>query len=49
VAEEINRNITNVSEIAEDTADASRQNVETSRELSSLAKHLHGLVQQFKL
>ena len=49
VAEEINRNITNVSEIAEDTSDASRQNVETSRELSALAKHLHGLVQQFKL
>ena len=45
VAEEINRNITNVSEIAEDTSDASRQNVETSRELSALAKHLHGLVQ----
>jgi methyl-accepting chemotaxis protein len=49
VAEEINRNITNVSEIAEDTSDASRQNVETSHELSALANRLHTLVQRFKL
>ena len=49
VAEEINRNITNVSEIAEDTSEASRQNVETSQALSGLAKHLHALVQKFKL
>ena len=49
VAEEINRNITNVSEIAEETSEASRQNVETSHELNALANRLHGLVQEFKL
>jgi len=49
VAEEINRNITNVSGIAEETSDASHQNVETSRELSALANRLHTLVQAFKV
>ena len=49
VAEEINRNITNVSDIAEDTSEAARQNVETSKQLSELANHLQKLAQGFKL
>ncbi|WXL28007.1 methyl-accepting chemotaxis protein [Ectopseudomonas mendocina] len=49
VAEEINRNITCVSQIAEETSDASRQNVATSTQLASLASQLQKLVQNFKI
>ncbi|TBV00112.1 methyl-accepting chemotaxis protein [Stutzerimonas kirkiae] len=49
VAEEINRNVTNVSQIAEETSEASRQNVQTSNELSQLAGNLQRLVKMFRL
>nr|WP_256930736.1 methyl-accepting chemotaxis protein [Pseudomonas sp. ABC1] len=49
VAEEINRNVTNVSQIAEETSEASRQNVQTSKELSQLAGNLQRLVKMFRL
>ena len=49
VAEEINRNVTSVSQIAEETSDASRQNVATSTQLASLASHLQRLVHAFRL
>jgi len=48
VAEEINRNITSVSQIAEETSEASRQNVATSTQLASLAGQLQRLVHMFR-
>ncbi|WP_374287017.1 methyl-accepting chemotaxis protein [Pseudomonas fluvialis] len=49
VAEEINRNVTSVSQIAEETSDASRQNVATSTQLASLASQLQKVVQRYRL
>ena len=48
VAEEINRNITSVSQIAEETSEASRQNVATSTQLAILAGQLQRLVHMFR-
>lgn len=49
VAEEINRNVTSVSQIAEETSEASRQNVATSTQLAGLASQLQRLVHMFRL
>ena len=49
VAEEINRNITSVSDIAEQTSNASMQNVATSTQLAGLAKHLQALASSFRV
>ena len=49
VSEEISRNITSVSQIAEETSEASRQNVATSTQFASLASQLQRLVHMFRL
>ncbi len=49
VAEEINRNIVNISQVAEDTFDGARKTADTSDELVRLANELEGLVSRFKL
>ena len=49
VSEEISRNITSVSQIAEETSEASRQNVATSTQLASLASQLQRLMHMFRL
>ena len=49
VAEEINRNIVNISEIVDRTADGANQTSIASEELASLAAQLQQLVNQFKV
>ncbi len=49
VAEEMTRNVTQINQMADETAEGARQTEQTSRELHSLAGELQGLVQQFKM
>lgn len=49
VAEEMTRNVTQINQMADETAEGARQTEQTSRELHSLASELQGLVQQFKM
>ena len=49
VAEEINRNIINISQISDQTAQATQQLSQSSAELSLLATDLQSLVNQFKV
>jgi methyl-accepting chemotaxis protein len=49
VAEEINRNIVNVSNISNETADGANQTAESSEALRSVANQLHNLVGEFKV
>ncbi|GAB6043958.1 methyl-accepting chemotaxis protein [Endothiovibrio diazotrophicus] len=49
VAEEINRNVVNVSQVVDHTADTSHRITESSDRLTRLAGHLHGLIAQFKI
>lgn len=49
VAEEINRNINNISQISEQTSDATQQTSTSSAELAGLADELQGLVSTFKV
>ncbi len=49
VAEEINRNIVNISQVADDTSEGARQTAAISDELVRLASELEGLVGRFKL
>ena len=49
VAEDINRNIVNISQIAEETAIGAEQTSKASDELARLAEHLQGLVGQFNI
>jgi methyl-accepting chemotaxis protein len=48
-AEEINRNIVNISEVAEETAGGSQQTASASDELARLAADLQGQVAKFKI
>ena len=48
VAEEMNRNITAISQLAQQTADGSNQTALASEELARLASELQQLVGQFK-
>jgi methyl-accepting chemotaxis protein len=48
-AEEINRNIVNISEVAQETASGSQQTASASDELTKLASDLQGQVAQFKI
>jgi methyl-accepting chemotaxis protein len=48
VAEEINRNIVNITQVAEQTAEGTRQLADSSAELAQLAEQLQGLVGRFK-
>ncbi|GAB4288392.1 MAG: methyl-accepting chemotaxis protein [Thiohalomonadaceae bacterium] len=48
VAEEINRNIANITQVAEQTAEGTRQLAASSTQLAALAEQLQGLVGQFR-
>ena len=48
-AEEINRNIVNISEVAQETAAGSQQTASASDELARLASDLQGHVVKFKI
>ncbi|MEW6646603.1 MAG: methyl-accepting chemotaxis protein [Pseudomonadota bacterium] len=48
VAEEINRNIANITQVAEQTAEGTRQLAASSTQLAGLAEQLQGLVGQFR-
>lgn len=49
VAEEIDRNITNISQLGDQTADGARQTETSSQEMAQLAVQLQTLVGQFKV
>jgi len=49
VTEEINRNVINISQIADDTAEGARQTMESSQQLTGLAQKLLADVNQFKI
>lgn len=49
VAEEINRNVTNVSQLSEQNAAASNQTTTSSEELARMAQHLQELISRFRL
>ena len=48
VAEEINRNVVNVTQVVDRTADTSQHITESSGQLTRLAGQLHGLIAQFR-
>jgi methyl-accepting chemotaxis protein len=48
VAEEINMNVVNISEVADENASASEQLANSSKDLARLTEDLRGLVSQFK-
>ena len=49
VSEEINRNVINIQDISEKTADGSEQTASVSAELAQHGEQLHNLVGQFKV
>ncbi|MGM0593659.1 MAG: methyl-accepting chemotaxis protein [Pseudomonadota bacterium] len=49
VAEEVNRNITNITEVAEQSAEGARHTASISEELVSLSSQLEQMVKRFKL
>jgi methyl-accepting chemotaxis protein len=49
VAEEINKNITNISDVAQHTADGAAQTASASQQLAQLAEELQGLVNRFRM
>jgi len=49
VAEEINRNISNISELGQHVTSSSEMTASSSEELSQLSHDLQGLVGQFKV
>ena len=49
VAEEMNRNVTNIAQVSDQTAAGSEQTAASSQELSRLAQELQGLVAHFKV
>ena len=49
VADEINRNVTNITQVAEQTAEGARHSAQISEELVGLSSKLEGLVSRFKL
>lgn len=48
VSEEINKNVVNISQVVEQTAEGAQQTLTASHELANLASELQGLVGQFK-
>ena len=48
VAEEINRNIMNISQLAEETAEGSEQEAKAGKALAELAEEMKGIVNQFR-
>lgn len=49
VAEEMNRNIFNISQVSKQTANGSQQTTMAANELAQLASDLHQLITQFKI
>jgi methyl-accepting chemotaxis protein len=49
VAEDINRNISNINDVACQTSEGAGQTAAASRELARLGEHLRGLINQFKV
>ena len=49
VAEEINKNVANISGIANDTAEGARTDAEGSQQISRLAEQLRSLVARFRV
>jgi methyl-accepting chemotaxis protein len=49
VAEDINRNVNQIAQVAEENAESSSQTTETSQSLAKLATDLQGLISRFKV
>jgi methyl-accepting chemotaxis protein len=49
VTEEINRNITNINHVAEQSTVGAQQIAQASDDLASLAEQLKGMVERFKV
>ncbi len=49
VAEETNRNVVNITQIANETSEGARDTSETSHALAQMAVHLRGMINQFKV
>jgi len=49
VAEEINRNVVNITQIADESADAAHETSDTSQSLAQMAIELRGMINQFKV
>ena len=49
VAEEINRNVTHISDIADHSEHAARSSADTAHEVTELGRNLSALVGQFKV
>ena len=49
VSEEINRNVTEISQISERSAGGAKKTADASNELSGLAQQLQVLIRQFKV
>ena len=49
VSEEINKSITNISDLSQQTAGGAQQTAEATLQLAQLAEQLNGLVEQFKV
>ena len=49
VAEEINRNVVTIAEVADETAASAQQTTDTSGELAALAMELHELISEFSI
>lgn len=48
-AEDINRNINQIAQVAEENANSTSQTTETSQSLAGLATDLQGLISQFRV
>ena len=49
VAEEINRNVVNITQIADETSDSAKETYDTSHSLAQMAVQLRGMINQFKV
>ena len=49
VSEEINRNVVAINQVAQETAERSRETVASNQQLATLADNVLGLVRQFKV
>jgi len=49
VAQEVDRSIVRISELAEETANSTHQVADASQQISDSGDQLHGLVQQFRI
>ena len=49
VAEEINRNVVNITQIADETAEGAQESTDTSQSLAAMAVQLRSMISQFKV